>query len=260
MGNNSSYESKIKDPEFKWIPSRDYWLTLKPSDRLTELAELCWHENLYNTFYSLDRHAVFRIFKTFPWPEGTTKDATNAFNNMVDPELYAQRNLSWARYHLERNIKYLLFLIGREVVALHEKESQESRPQAPQRSSAPVPKKQIDPYSMTYINSTGTSLKFPNGRVIDPIPHTLTIYKSENQICITTDGVQFTGFNIDTKTLTQNYKELQQYNSGDYTMLVISEKLALWWVDIIDDVEWNGPIAYPEIVDGVCVKLNCLKF
>lgn len=255
MGNNPSYQSKLKDPEYKWIPSREYWLNLKPSKRLGELAQLCWHENMYSTFYSLDRHAVNRIFNAFPWPEGTSELATNAFKSMLSPELYKE-NLPWCRYNLERRLKYLLFLIGQEELLLYKKElNQVSCPQFPLQA----PKKSFTFDDITYINATGASLKFPDGRVIDPIPHTLKIYKSEHQLGKTVNGVQFTGFNVDSNTLTQNFKELQQYNNGVDTILVINETLAMWWVDIIEDVEWNGPIAYPVIVDDVCVKLNIVN-
>lgn len=263
MGNTTSaVQSQIKDLEYKWIPSRDQWLAMKPSERLNSLAETCWNPKIYSHTYSLDRLAVKRIFSTFPWPEGTTKEAKNTFEYTLSPDFYGNEiPLHYYRCNMERQLKYLMLLIGQEIMLLRQKEiAQETHTQVPQSAPTPAPpKKSFTENEVNCINTTGTPIHFPNGRVVDPIPHKLEIYKSEHDLFKTTDGAQFTGFNVDNKTLTQNYKILQQYNKAADTILVINENLAMWWVDIIEDVEWNGPIAYPVIEDGVCVKLACIN-
>lgn len=271
MGNTSSadsYKSRLRDPEYKWIPTREYWLSLKPSMRLRKLCEICTNENLYLVSTdSLDRQAVKLIFTTFPWPEGTTEEATNQFNimsgNTPGYELYKPNvYLPTYRCLIERNLKYFTYLLGQEDILLSQKEVyQEKRSNVPviqiPRSTTPE-NKPFTVENMTFINTTGTPLKFPSGRVIDPIPETLDIYKTETHLDKTSDGVEITGFNLESKSIPMNYDALQKYNKEN-TMLIIKENLAMWWVDIIEDIEWNGPIAFPIIVDGVCVNLHVVN-
>ena len=248
MGNGwaSSTPVNNKLPAYR-LPTAEEFEKMSSIEKLSKFLSLLLSDKGLLSTGSVSLCFLRDLINVFPWPTNFARlETTECYNNIIRCVNAIDRKGA------ELYVRQLCAFIGIELEMENERNREREKHRIASSSTFRAPTIQpLQPKSkilqplkqpLTYINATGKPLTLLNGNIIEPVQETLDFQTDTIYVDTTPEGVSCLEWNI-TETV-PNVEILQKYNAEN-AMLIINEKLAIWWFDVSEDIEWNGPVAFP---------------